>query len=53
MSFQALSSKLGRDYKNAHAEVRWPEELGFVDPDPKSRVRVHWTIVEARMTLAA
>lgn len=53
MSIRALASKLGRDYKNVHTDVRRLEEIGLVDRDKKGRVRVPWTIVEARLSLAA
>jgi predicted transcriptional regulator len=53
MSVRALSSKLGRDYKNVHTDVRRLEQVGLVDRDKDDKVKVPWTIVEAKLRLAA
>jgi predicted transcriptional regulator len=53
MSVRALSSRLGRDYKNVHTDVRRLEQIGLVDRDKDGKVKVPWTIVEAKLRLAA
>ena len=51
MSVRALSIKLGRDYKNVHTDVRRLEQVGLVDRDKDDKVKVPWTIVEAKLRL--
>ena len=53
MSVRALSNKLGRDYKNVHTDVRRLEQIGLVDRDKDDKVKVPWSIVEAKLRLAA
>jgi len=53
MSVRALSSELGRDYKNVHTDVRRLEQIGLVDRDKDGKARVPWTMIEARLRLAA
>ena len=53
MSVRALSNELGRDYKNVHTDVRRLEKIGLVDRDKDGKVKVPWTIIEAKLRLAA
>lgn len=53
LSVRALARELGRDYKNVHTDVRILEQIGLIDRNKDSRVKVPWDIVEARLKLAA
>ena len=52
-SVRALAIQLGRDYKNVHTDVRRLEQVGLVDRDQAGKVNVPWTVIEARLRLAA
>jgi predicted transcriptional regulator len=53
MSIRALANKLTRDYKNVHTDVRLLENVGLIDRTEDNKVEVPWSIVEARLKLAA
>ena len=50
-TLKPCSKKLGRDYKNVHTDVRRLEQVGLVDRDKDDKVKVPWTIVEAKLRL--
>jgi predicted transcriptional regulator len=53
MTIRGLANELSRDYKNVHTDVRLLENLGLIDRTEDNEVEVPWTIVEARLQLAA
>jgi predicted transcriptional regulator len=53
MSIRGLANELSRDYKNVHTDVRLLENLGLIDRTENNEIEVPWTIVEARLQLAA
>jgi predicted transcriptional regulator len=53
MSVRALANHLKRDYKNVHTDVRRLEQIGLVDRDKDGKAKVPWTIIEAKLRLAA
>jgi predicted transcriptional regulator len=53
MSIRALANKLTRDYKNVHTDVRLLENVGLIDRTEDNKVEVPWSIVQARLKLAA
>lgn len=53
MTIRGLANELSRDYKNVHTDVRLLENLGLIDRTENNEIEVPWTIVEARLQLAA
>jgi len=53
MSVRSLASMLKRDYKNVHTDVRLLEQCGLIDRTKDNRVKVPWSIIEAKLELAA
>jgi predicted transcriptional regulator len=53
MTIRGLANELSRDYKNVHTDVRLLESLGLIDRTEKKEIEVPWTVVEARLQLAA
>ena len=53
MSIRGLANTLNRDYKNVHTDVRLLENVGLIDRTEDNQVEVPWSIVEARLQLAA
>ena len=49
----ALARLLERDYKNVHTDVARLLELGLVEKDPDSRVKVTWRAIKAELRLSA
>jgi predicted transcriptional regulator len=53
MTIRGLANELSRDYKNVHTDVRLLKNLGLIDRTEDNEIEVPWTIVEARLQLAA
>lgn len=53
MSIRSLASVLQRDYKNVHTDVRLLEKCGLIDRTEDNRVKVPWSVIEAKLELAA
>ena len=51
MTVYALAKLLERDYKNVHTDVARLLDLGLVDKDSNSQVRVTWQAVKAELRL--
>jgi len=47
------SSRLERDYKNVHGDVKRLAELGLIERRKDALVSVAWDVVRAEMRLAA
>lgn len=52
-SVRALSKKLGRDYKNVHADVRALENVGLLERTEEGALRVFWDVIDAHVKLVA
>jgi predicted transcriptional regulator len=52
-SVRSLAGMLKRDYKNVHTDVRLLEQCGLIDRTQDNKVIVPWSIIEAKLELAA
>ena len=53
MSIRSLANMLERDYKNVHTDVRLLEQVGLINRTETDKVEVPWSIIEAKLELAA
>ena len=51
MSINALATRLGRNYKNVHTDVKCFAALGLIERRPDARVAVTWDAVRAELRL--
>lgn len=51
LSVNALSGKLGRNYKNVHTDVKRLVALGLIEKTENSLVRVAWDAVRCELRL--
>ena len=51
LSVNALATRLGRNYKNVHTDVKSFAALGLIERRPDARVAVTWDAVRAELRL--
>lgn len=53
LSIRALSTKLGRDYKNVHSDSRALEDAGLLERTEKGQLQAPWDVIDAHFSLVA